>query len=296
MRTASLVAFAACVPVLMGEVHKHGGGTILPHDKYIHVVPESASPVEQVYIKSKDGLYIAAAIRKPRGKGPFPVLVYFHGAPGGRGMEKLVTWSRGDTGGPLWERFLQEGFAVVVADYRNTVTRADDFVGRLAERVTYADDGVSVLDYVRSRPEMDAKKVVVYGVSRGGSVALHTVARSPVAAVILGAPAPAGFIGAEAKTGGGYTIDEALATRNVAAITTPVLILVGTEDRLLELAHPLHDRLAAAGKIVRLDIYEKGYHDFVAGPQGHEGRAEPLMDITMQALDLALEWARKYTR
>lgn len=294
MRKAVLLVSAASL--LMGEVHKHSGGATLPHEKYIHVVPESESPVEQVYIKAKDGLYIAAAVRKPKGKGPFPALVYFHGAPGGRGVEKLVTWSRGDTGGPLWERFLQEGFVVVVADYRNNVSRADDFVGRLSERITYADDGVSVLEYVRSRPEIDVKKIVVYGVSRGGSVALHTVARTPVAAVILGAPAPAGFLGAEAKSGGGYTIDDALATKNIAPITTPVLILVGTEDRLLELAHPLHDRLAAAGKTVRLDIYERGYHDFVAGPQGHAGRAEPLMDITMMALDLALEWARKYTR
>lgn len=106
---------------LFADVHQHPGGKILPHDKYVHVVSAADSPVVERYIKSKDGAYVAAAIRKPKGAGPFPALLYFHGAPGGRGMEKLVTWSRGDTGGPLWERFLQEGFVVAVADYRHPV-------------------------------------------------------------------------------------------------------------------------------------------------------------------------------
>lgn len=34
-------------------------------------------------------------------------------------MEKLATWVRGDTGGPVGERFLQEGYVVVVADDRH---------------------------------------------------------------------------------------------------------------------------------------------------------------------------------
>lgn len=34
-------------------------------------------------------------------------------------MEKLATRVRGDTGGPVGERFLQEGYVVVVADDRH---------------------------------------------------------------------------------------------------------------------------------------------------------------------------------
>src|SRR5712691_13351000 len=94
------VVMALGAVVAFGEVHNHPGGKELPTGNYIHVVSETASPVHQVYIKSKDGLYVAAALRKPPGDGSFPALVYFHGYPGGRGMDKLVTWSRGDTGGP----------------------------------------------------------------------------------------------------------------------------------------------------------------------------------------------------
>ena len=96
--------------LMTGDIQQFPGGKTLPHDKYIHVVSEADSPVEKVYIKSKDGVYVAAAMRKPKGNGPFPVLVHFHGAPGGRGMEQLVGWARGDHGGPVFERFLQEGY------------------------------------------------------------------------------------------------------------------------------------------------------------------------------------------
>src|SRR5262245_24701806 len=106
---------------ILSEIQTHPGGKELQHEKYIKVVSETVSPVMKTYVKSKDGLYVAAAIRKPQGNGPFPVLIYFHGAPGGRGMEKLVDWSSGSTGGPLWERFLQEGYVVAVADYRHPV-------------------------------------------------------------------------------------------------------------------------------------------------------------------------------
>ena len=92
--------------------------------------------MQQVYVKSKDGAYVAVAVRKPKGNGPFPAIVFFHGAPGGRGMEQLVGWSRGETGGPVWERFLQEGFVVVVGDYRGGDWNAMNVpsTGRLGHR------------------------------------------------------------------------------------------------------------------------------------------------------------------
>lgn len=159
MRLAFLFA-AISTFLCFAEIRQHPGGKQLPHERYIHVVSEQDSPVEQVYIKTKDGIYVAAAMRKPKGPGPFPVLIHFHGAPGGRGMEKLVQWVRGDTGGPVWERFLQEGFVVVVADYRRIEGR------RMAEplspdAVTYIDDGMAVVDYVRGLKYVDPNRITV---------------------------------------------------------------------------------------------------------------------------------------
>ena len=48
------------------EVTRHGGSNeALPHQKFIHVVSEADSPVMQTWIKARDGVYIAAAVRKP---------------------------------------------------------------------------------------------------------------------------------------------------------------------------------------------------------------------------------------
>lgn len=278
---------------LAAEVHRHPPGKEVPHDRYIRAVPESESPVEQVYIRSKDGLYIAAAIRKPKGPGPFPVLVYFHGAPGGRGMEKLVTWARGDTGSPVWERFLKDGYAVVVADYRNDSSPRD----ALAEdRVTNIDDGMSVLEYVRALPYADKRRIALYGVSRGGHVVVHMLTRTQVAAAVLGAPAVASFFGIASTREPNPKFDHDLARRKAASIQTPILILIGTADSLIRFNEPLHETLAAAGKKVRMDVYEGGYHDFCIGPQGHAGRKEPLLTSTLEALEVTVQFLKENVR
>ena len=286
-----LTAFASA------EVREFPGGKELPHDKYIHVVPESVSPVQQVYIKSKDGVYIAAAMRKPKGNGPFPALIHFHGAPGGRGMEKLVTWSRGDTGSPFFERFLQEGYAVIVSDYRGGQNMRDLGAYMKAGGVTYADDAVSVVDFVKSQPFVDPSRLHVYGVSLGGDVTMHLLSRVKLRAAVLGAGAPISFLGVKTDPNAkpeerfkSMTVDQAGATERIAAIQTPLLILVGTKDSLLPIDRRLHDMMAEGGKSVRMEIYENGYHDFVMGPQGHAGRAEPLMDITLAALENTLKF------
>lgn len=283
MAIAPLLALLA-----VAEVVEHPGGKELPHDKYIRVVPESVSPVEKVYVKTKDGLYVAAALRKPKGDGPFPVLIYFHGAPGGRGMEKLVEWSSGSTGGPLWERFLQEGYVVAVADYRHPVglNLGDPIPEKGA---TYADDAEAVYNYVSALPYVNKQRISIYGVSLGGSVTMFLLSRVKPWRAILGAGAPMAFFGMSRD---GTSVDAERTARLLAPVETPLMLLVGTKDSLLPVSRRTYDELKKARKKTRLDIFENGYHDFVAGPQGQAGRAEPLMDITLDALELALRWTR----
>lgn len=296
-----LLPFLLFTTIAVAEINRHPGGEVLPHEDYIHVVSETESPVQQLYIKAKDGLYIAAALRKPTGEGPFPALIHFHGAPGGRGMEQLTGWVRGDHGGPMWERFLQEGYVVVVADYRGG-PRSTWFNQPGEDQVTAADDGVAVVEYVKTLPFVDPLRITVYGVSLGGNVALHTIAQTEVRAAILGAPAAIGFLGLniERQTWSkepmerfkNLQIDEATARANIEPIHCPILILVGTKDPLIHVDYLLHDSLETQGKEVRLEIYENGYHDFCMGPQGHAGRDEPLMDATLDALDLSVQFSK----
>ncbi|HEU4604099.1 MAG TPA: alpha/beta fold hydrolase [Steroidobacteraceae bacterium] len=288
-------------PFAHAEIHRHqGSDEALPTERYIHVVSEAESPVEKQYIKAKDGLYIAAAIRKPKGAGPFPAVIMFHGAPGGRGMEQLVGWSRGDTGGPVWERLLKEGFVVAVADYRggdwNTVNVPSN--GKFA---TAIDDGLAVIDYVRQLSFVDPKQVNLYGVSLGGNLVMFLVSKDPdIHAAILGAPAPIWFLGAQRSSDpldlAKMQPDAQVAQSNIEPIRAPMLIMVGTEDRLLPIDTQLHDLLAKAGKQVTMDVYEHGYHDFVLGPQGQKRpdlqRGEILLPGALDALDRSIQFLK----
>jgi hypothetical protein len=72
---------------------------------------------------------------------------------------------------------------------------------------------------------------------------------------------------------------------------------VGTADRLLGVDEVLHAELAKAGKKVRMEIYEHGYHDFVLGNQGHERddlpRGEYLMQGALDALELTVKFVKQ---
>jgi acetyl esterase/lipase len=75
-----------------------------------------------------------------------------------------------------------------------------------------------------------------------------------------------------------------------------MLIMVGTEDRLLPIDVTLHDLLAKSGKQVTMDIYEHGYHDFVLGPQGQKRpdlqRGEILLPAALEALDRSVQFLK----
>jgi dipeptidyl aminopeptidase/acylaminoacyl peptidase len=296
MKHVAAVLIVSFPALAAAEIHRHeGSAEALPHDRYVRVVSEADSPVQPTYVKTKDGLYVAAAIRKPKGDGPFPAIVFFHGAPGGRGMEQLVGWSRGETGGPVWERFLKEGFVVAVADYRGGDWNAAN-VPSTGANATAIDDGLAVIEHVKGLPYVDGSRISLYGVSLGGNLVAYLISKAPtIHAAVLGAPAPMWFLGVKLPTTGGRpdfskaVPDPAVADANIAPIRTPVLILVGTEDGLQPMAATFHDLLEKAGKRVRMDVYEHGYHDFVLGPQGQKRQDLPKGEILLQGALDALE-------
>jgi len=223
------------------ETHQNpGSATPLPHQKYIHVVSEADSPVTQVFIKSKDGMYVAAAIRKPKGGSRYPAIIMFHGAPGGRGIEQLVGWSRGDHGGPVWERFLQEGYVVVVADYRGGNMNLMSSPSSNGV-ITSIDDGLAVIDYVKALPYVDPNRLNLYGVSLGGNLVMNLVSRVHVNSAIVGAPAAIWFLGIPMTAGApagpdrfkNVKPDPEISRKNIEPIRTPILILISSPHQCL---------------------------------------------------------------
>jgi dienelactone hydrolase len=231
-------------------------------------VSEADSPVLQAYVKSKDGAYVAAVIRRPKGGGPFPAIVFLHGAPGGRGGD----WNEMN-------------------------------VPSKNASATAIDDGLAVIEHVKGLPHVDASRISLYGVSLGGNLAMYLVSKVPtIHAAVLGAPAPIWFLGVQMPADGPRDFsqakpDPAVSRANIAPIRTPILILVGTEDRLLPLDTGLHDALVEAGKAVQMDVYEDGYHDFVLGSQGQKrpdlAKGEILLRGALEALENAVAFVKR---
>src|SRR5262245_32540951 len=123
-------------------------------------VRDSDLPVELMFVETIDGLYAPIGLRKPRGSGPFP-LVLFAAGNGGGGMAVVrdVTQNRSWT----QERFLDAGYAVVWMRYRAEVDYAYDRIGRLIEDKRQRrqllnrgpleyEDVISIAEYVKTLP------------------------------------------------------------------------------------------------------------------------------------------------
>ena len=161
------------------------------------------------------------------------------------------------------------------------------------------------MEYVSKLPYVDKSRVHLYGVSLGGNLVLFLASKVPdVRAVIAGAPAPIWFLGMKRQPGappGGNDLEQMqpdleVSRANIEPIAAPLLILVGTEDRLITMDTTLHDLLVKAGKSVRMEVYEGGYHDFCLGPQGHTRpdlkNGEALLDSTLDALEKSVAFIR----
>src|SRR3979411_2306715 len=110
---------------------KSGESTIDPqHIVVTESVKDSPIPVDLMLVEMIDGLYAPIGLRKPAGKGPFP-LVLFASGNGGGGM----AWVRDATQHKSWtqEQFLAAGYAVAWLRYRAEVDYAYDKIGKLIE-------------------------------------------------------------------------------------------------------------------------------------------------------------------
>ena len=138
------------------------------------IVSAEACPILGLSIVAKDGAKPVALLRKPPGAGPFPAVVYFHGGSASLSRAQLEAELQGQT----LSRFLRAGYIVVAGTYR-PIRRIDEAI----------NDGVAIVEHVKTIPGVDPKSVAVWGDSAGGSLAFDIAARVPVAAIAAMEPA-----------------------------------------------------------------------------------------------------------
>src|SRR5262245_55308560 len=207
-------------------------------------------------------LRIQAYIYKPDGDGPFPIVIYNHGSRDGR--ERVSIPQR-----YIGRMLVSAGYVVFVPErrgygksegitWREEVRTEFQLVPRL-QRET--DDVLAGVDYLRTLPFADTKRIGIMGWSFGGVVTMFAVSRSGV------------FAAAVDQAGGAlsWTNSDLRGALIAAALkgTTPTLFLVAQNDRTVASIITLADIFKKRGTPHRSVIYAPWPSGASAGTLGH---------------------------
>lgn len=221
-----------------------------------------AGSAVQFFYDSQGGTAEAYLIR-PKGDGPFPLMVLLHGDSWLRaGGERMI---------PVAEQFSSElcyaSLAISLPGYGKTEIEGDTDKDIIAGVVL---DGISK---VRELSWIDQKSVMLYGFSRGAVFAATLAGKIPgLRSVILHSGAydlkrlynetSAQWIRKSMNPNGEANPHLFSILPDVPSWTAPTLILHGSSDQLVPTnqAYLLRDRLAALGKTYRVAIFPGAGH------------------------------------
>jgi dienelactone hydrolase len=130
---------------------------------------------ETVHFAS-DGKTLAGTLALPEGPQPYPGVVLFHGS--GPQTRDLFT--------ARW--FAAQGIAALAYDKRGVGESGGDF--RKVPFMELCDDGLGGMKYLKSRKEIDAKQIGVWGLSQGGWLGPLAASRSADVAFVIAVSGP----------------------------------------------------------------------------------------------------------
>lgn len=146
-------------------------------------ISESISPVLEVTLESTNGVDLSFVYRKPIGNGPFKTILFFHGGGGQSNQQAL---KKSLLNGAIQTRFLNEGYLTITATRRPYWKTKDNSPSGFYDAV---DDATLIVETAKALPNVDPSKVVLYGGSGGGILAIVTASKTELASVIAGEPA-----------------------------------------------------------------------------------------------------------
>lgn len=136
------------------------------------VKAEDLSDVEYIRYKARDGKVIPAYVTKPKGTGPFPLIVLPHGGPH---VNEVIGYDE-------WGQFLaNNGYMVLQPQYRmSTGWGADHFNSAMGQHgLAMQDDKDDGAQYLIDKGWVEKDRVAMFGWSYGGYAALVAASRSP---------------------------------------------------------------------------------------------------------------------
>lgn len=213
--------------------------------------------VEAVTFPTADGLTLHGwFFRSPRSPAWFTVVVY-NGNAGNRAYRT-----------PLALALQRHGLAVLLFDYRGFGGNP----GSPTEAGLIAD-GRAAVAYLRRRPNVDTRRLVLFGESLGSAVATTLAAERSPAALILRSP-----FASMAELGAFHypflpvrwlLRDRFAAIESIRSVRCPLLVIVGDRDRIVppEQSRQLYDAAPSAKTLVRLQNADHNDEALLAGDE-----------------------------
>jgi dienelactone hydrolase len=273
-------------------------------------VQNSNIPVDITLLETVDGLYTAIGIRKPSGKGPFPIVMFFTGNGGGG-----VPWVRHQINNRAYtmEQFLDAGYAVAWLRYRAEVwfeyTRVPPLeVGvQLAHQLMSRppleyNDLMTIVDYVKTLPYIDENKVGLVGNSHGGGMILKAAADGmTVAAALASEPDASELLQADPSIWGEATefrtkdsitpfLNKEIAMERLRKIEVPILMMGREDDHNQGVFEVAYEWMVEAGADVKWITHNHPIHGYLIRiPKGSDGIYMP-DETQLQAIEEALDF------
>jgi fermentation-respiration switch protein FrsA (DUF1100 family) len=186
-------------------------------------VSVALSGAEEVAFRTEDGLVLAGWFIAPSGSGDVFTVLVFNGNGGNRA-------DRSELATALSSR----GHGVMLFDYRGFGENS----GNPSEKGLHSD-GLGAVEYLSSRVDVDAERIVYFGESLGAAVAIGAAETHPPAGLILRSPfaslaevaavhypAPLSFLLWDAFSN----------SERIARIHVPILVVAGSADRTIPIA------------------------------------------------------------
>ncbi|XP_030057180.1 protein ABHD13 [Microcaecilia unicolor] len=145
-----------------------------PPSSRLYVPMPTGIPYENIFIRTKDGVLLNLILLRYTGNNAayLPTVIYFHGNAGNIG-HRLPN---------ALLMLVNLKVNLLLVDYRGYGKSE----GKASETGIYLDAD-AVLDYVITRPDLDNTKIILFGRSLGGAVAVHLASKNPhrISAIIM---------------------------------------------------------------------------------------------------------------
>ena len=152
----------------------------------VRVLEQTASFTRYLIVYPSDGLRITGMLNRPKGDGPFPVVILNHG------YYPLDVYQTGNGSKLAADYLAARGFLTLAPDFRSHAG-SDDAPNMF--RAGHVIDTLNLIPLAQKLPEAQAGKVGMWGHSNGGAITAKAIVISDqIAAAVIYSPASSNIV------------------------------------------------------------------------------------------------------